>query len=176
MPRVATLVALLRGVNVGGRARLPMAELRSLFESLGHTGVTTYIQSGNVLFSARGRVPAASLEAAIAAAFGIETKVVLRTPAELARVLERNPFPAADTALLLVGFLARRPAAAAVAKLERERYLPEEFALAGSDLYVHLPQGLGNARLLPYLDRRLGVAMTVRNWRTVAKLAELGTA
>jgi uncharacterized protein (DUF1697 family) len=170
---VPTFVALLRGVNVGGRGKLPMAGLRSLFESLGHDDVRTYIQSGNVLFSAKGRVPAASLESAIARVFGIETTVVLRTPAELARVLERNPFPAADTTRLHVAFLARRPSAALLAKLDRERYRPEEFSVSGSDLYVHLPAGLGNARLPGYLDRRLEIPMTVRNWRTVTKLVEL---
>ena len=96
MTHMASHVALLRGINVGGRNRVPMAELREVVSSLGHTGVTTYIQSGNVLFSTAESDTAklaAALEAAIADAFGLASSVVVLSRDELAGILESNPYP-----------------------------------------------------------------------------------
>ncbi|HMC51288.1 MAG TPA: DUF1697 domain-containing protein [Acidimicrobiales bacterium] len=166
-------VGLLRGVNVAGKNQVPMAGLRALFESLGCTDVSTYVQSGNVIFTSAGRVTAKALEAAIEGNLGVATTVVLRTPAELRQVLDANPFPAADTSKLHVGFMAHLPSAPAAEGLDRARFLPEEFAVTRAEVYLHLPNGMGRAKLPAYLDRRLDVAMTVRNWNTVTKLADL---
>ncbi|HUQ40096.1 MAG TPA: DUF1697 domain-containing protein [Acidimicrobiales bacterium] len=169
-----TYVALLRGINVGGKNKVPMAELRAVFEALGHSDVRTYIQSGNVVFSGPKAPTPATLEKAIGAEFGIDLTVVVRTPAQLsAAVGKKNPFPTANTSALHIGFMAEAPAAAAVKALDRERFLPEEFAVVGSDLYLHLPDGMGRTKLPPYLDRQLKVPTTVRNWNTVTKLVEL---
>jgi uncharacterized protein (DUF1697 family) len=173
---MAKYVALLRGINVGGKNKLPMADLRARFESLGHTDVSTFIQSGNVIFTAARSVTSRSLETAIATEFGFEISVVLRTPSELATVVKANPFTRVDISKLHVGFMAAKPAAAAVAKLDAERFRPEEFAIRGSELYFHLPDGIGRTKLPGYLDRQLKIPTTVRNWNTVNKLLELASA
>lgn len=170
MPRY---VALLRAVNVGGRNKVPMAELRDLFESLGHADVSTFIQSGNVLFTARASVTPKSLETAISKRFHVDTTVVLRTPSELEKVVKANPFARANTSKLHVGFMMQQPSAAVVSELDAERFRPEEFAIRGRELYLHLPNGMGRSKLPAYLDRQLAIPTTVRNWNTVTKLIEL---
>jgi uncharacterized protein (DUF1697 family) len=166
-------VGLLRGVNVGGKNKLPMGELRTLFESLGHREVSTFIQSGNVIFTGTEPVTPEQLETAIANRFGIEITVMLRTPAELECVVKRNPFPSGDPSKLHVGFMAEKPLAAAVAKLDRERFRPDEFAVRDAELYLYLPNGMARTKLPGYLDRQLKIPTTVRNWNTVNKLIEL---
>ncbi len=170
MPRY---VALLRGVNLGATNKVPMARLRTAVESLGHAEVTTYIQSGNIIFTSAGKVTPGSFEKLIASTFGIETAVMLRTPAQLANALKTNPFPKADPARLHIGFMAASPPAAAVASLDAERFLPEQFAIRGTELYLHLPAGMGTTKLPAYLGRMLKVPTTIRTWRTVVTLADL---
>ena len=172
MPRY---VALLRGVNVGGRRTVAMAELRALFESLGHTDVSTLIQSGNVIFRATKPCAPESLEAAIEKRFGIDVNVVLRTPRELRHVVEKNPFTQVDPSKLHEAFMARTPSPGAVRNLDPERYQPEEFSLRDRDLYLHLPNGVGRAKLPASLNRSLGIPTTIRNWATVTKLADVSS-
>jgi uncharacterized protein (DUF1697 family) len=169
---VPTTVALLRAVNVGGR-KVSMAELRELAESIGYTNVRTYIQSGNLFFAAPRKPRSSALEAAIEDRFGIAVDVVLRSGAELERVLARNPFPAADRSRLHVGFMAAEAPAAAVSALDHEFFLPEEFAVSGAETYLHLPAGMARTKLPDYVIRGLKAPMTIRNWNTVTKLAEL---
>jgi uncharacterized protein (DUF1697 family) len=170
MPRY---VGLLRGVNVGGKNTVPMAQLRTLVTSLGHTAVTSYIQSGNIVFTSEKAVTPKSLEKAIKTEFAVEVVVVLRTPPELRKIVKSNPFPKADLSKVHVGFMAEEPSAAAIAKLDPEPFLPEQFVIEGTDLYVHLPNGMGRTKLMAYLGRQLKVPTTVRNWNTVLKLVEL---
>jgi uncharacterized protein (DUF1697 family) len=168
-------IALLRGINVGGRSKVPMAPLRELLEQLGLTSVSTYIASGNVLFETgiRSRAKlAAQLERAIAERFGVPAAVMLRTPPELRALLDGHPF-GRDTSRTYVAFLATPPASEAVAALRRIDAGKERFEVAGADVYLHFPDGYGRVRLTgAMLERQLGKA-TVRNWRTVARLAEL---
>jgi uncharacterized protein (DUF1697 family) len=168
-------VCLLRGVNVGAKRRLAMGDLVAVFESLGLRDVRTYIQSGNVVFSGDRRISAERLAAAIEERFGLPVPVVLRTADQLVRVLESNPFANADPALLHVGFLERKPAASVVRALDPPAWAPEEFVVAGTEVYLRLPNGMGRAKLPPQLERRLGVGITFRNWRTVATLAEMAS-
>jgi uncharacterized protein (DUF1697 family) len=172
MPRY---VALLRGVNVGGKNKVPMAELRTLVESLGHSEVATFIQSGNIVFTARRAIAPSSLERAIADTFAIDVTVVLRTPAELEAVVAGNPFGRVDTAKVHVGFMTKAPAAAALAKLDAARFAPDEVAVRGRELYYCLPNGMGKTKLPAYVDRQLKTPTTVRNWNTVMKLVALAT-
>jgi uncharacterized protein (DUF1697 family) len=172
MPRY---VALLRSVNVGGRS-LSMATLRDVAESLGHTEVSTYIQSGNLLFTAKRAVPPKQLESAISKELGMDVPVVLRTAAELARVIERDPFPKADRSKVHVGFMAAKPPAAAVEQVDHDRFAPEECAVKGCEVYFHLPNGMGRSKLPTHVGQKLKVPTTVRNWNTVTKLLELLTA
>jgi uncharacterized protein (DUF1697 family) len=164
-------VALLRAVNLGGRNKVPMAELRTLLEDAGYGNVRTYIASGNVLLDGpRAKATTAGeLERLVADAFGVETTVVLRTPRELAATVERHPFD--DVADTYVAFLAKRPTKAAAARLEA---VDSDAVLAKADLYLHLPRGVQGSRLSnARIESLLGVPATVRNWRTVVALVEL---
>jgi uncharacterized protein (DUF1697 family) len=173
--RTARQVALLRAVNVGGR-QLPMKPLAALFASLGAEDVRTYVQSGNVVFAGGGRGLARdALERAIEAELGLTVTVLLRTRRELAAVVDANPFLAsgADPAALHVTFLAERPEAARVRELPRESG-PDELRVHGREVYVHCPNGYGRTKLNNTLvEKRLGVAATTRNWRTVTTLLAL---
>jgi uncharacterized protein (DUF1697 family) len=171
-------IALLRAVNLGARNKVPMAELRRLLEEAGHESVSTYIASGNVLLrSAASRDEiGASVEQTIADAFGVTTTAIVRTPQELARVVAAHPF-GKDTSGTFVTFLARKPRAAAVRTLSELDVAPEQVSVAGTHVYTRYPTGYQDARMTAALiERELGVAGTARNWRTVAKLAELATA
>lgn len=173
-----TFVALLRGVNVSGRNALPMAELRAALSALGLEDVTTYLQSGNVVFGSGGETPylAAAVEQRIAEAFGLSIAVLVRTPAELRKTASRNPFlrDEPDLTKLHVVFLDVEPAASAQAKLDPDRSPPDRFSLHGREIYLHLPNGAGRSKLtIDYFERRLGVRATARNWKTLTKLIEL---
>jgi uncharacterized protein (DUF1697 family) len=175
---LTTWVALLRGVNVGGHNKIPMAELRKVCASLGFASVTTYIQSGNVVFRADGRAEelADRLRAAIAERFGCDVPIVLRTATDLDRVLAGNPFTHADedTSRLHVGFLAGVPSAETVAAMPPKPPGRESFHVAGGEVYLLYPDGMGRSKLTTaYFDRALGTTMTARNWRTVTRLAEM---
>jgi uncharacterized protein (DUF1697 family) len=170
-----TYVALLRGVNVGGARKLPMKELVPALEELGLEDVETYIQSGNVVF--RGPTGKAKLttqlEQAIEQRFGLDVTVMLRTAAELKKLVGANPY-VDDVANVHVAFLDRKPAAAAVKKLDPDRSPPDELTVVGTEVYLHFPNGYGRTKLGgDYLERVLGVRATARNWRTVTKLLEL---
>lgn len=172
------MVALLRAVNVGGR-KLPMAELRALCAGLGWEDVATYIQSGNVVFSAAGR-PAAiekALEDAIAGRFGLDVPVIVRTAAEWALYPAGNPFPEAakDEPNRLMLLLTKRPAApGAEALIQARAQAGERVRRAGDALWFHYPGGAGTSKLTPSLiDRATGSPGTARNYRTVLKLKEM---
>jgi len=172
----STWVALLRGVNLASRNRVPMAGLRELYEELGCEDVKTYIASGNVVFR-RGKADrealARELQRATKERFGVDARVALRTPAELARVVRAHPF-GKDTSRSFVSFLLEKPEAARVRALAREDLAPEEVKVVGANAYLRYPVGLARAQLTgARLERKLGVAGTVRNWRTVARLAEM---
>ena len=178
MPRKQGWVALLRAVNLGARNKVPMAELRRVLEEQGCESVRTYIQSGNAVFTSgvAGRAALSRrLERAIEDAFGIATPVVLRSFRELAGIVASHPF-GADTSSTQVAFLARKPPAAGVRRLRERDIAPDRVEVAGSDVYLHLPNGVQGSRLSgAQLERQLGVAATVRNWRTVARLAEMAS-
>jgi len=168
-----TYVGLLRGVNVGGKNKVSMSALRALVESLGHHDVTTYIQSGNVVFTAAKAITPQTLEQAIARKLGLDITLVLRTHAELKQAVKANPFSTADLSKVHVGFMAAKPKPAVVAALDAEQFSPESFAVKGRELYLYLPNGMGRTKLPAYLDRRLKTPTTVRTWNTVLRLLEL---
>jgi uncharacterized protein (DUF1697 family) len=169
---MAGWVALLRGVNVGGRSTVPMAGLRGVFEEAGYESVRTYINSGNVLFEG-AKPDAAKLEQAVAQTFGVNATVVLRTFAELREVAGSHPF-GDDTSHTFVAFLAEKPARDAGRSLAEVDAGDDLYELRGRELFLQYPNGLRNAKLgAGVFERRLGVRATVRNWNTVTKLAEL---
>jgi uncharacterized protein (DUF1697 family) len=168
-------IALLRGINVGGHNRVPMAALRATCESIGCTEVATYIQSGNVvlaspLSAAKLRT---ALEAAITERIGVSPVVVIRTGEQLTEVVAGNPFPDADPGHLHVAFLSEAPDERQVAGLNEVDCRPEELAVRGADVYFRLPNGIGRAKLLEPFYRRIKIHATFRNWRTVNKLTEM---
>jgi uncharacterized protein (DUF1697 family) len=166
-------IALLRGVNVAGHGKIKMDDLRQAFRALGYRDVTTYIQSGNVLFTSDAPVAGVDLEDAIAAEFGMNVTVVLRTSAQLKNVVKRNPFTDVDSSKVHVGFMPRRPSAKVGRQLDLQRFSPDDVVVAGSELYFHLPNGIGRSKLPDYLGRQLEVPITIRNWNTLTKLVEL---
>ena len=173
-----TYVALLRGINLGSRKRVAMADLRALVESLGAEDVATYVQSGNVVFkSADGAEQLTrAIERRIRRDLGLSVTVVVLSRPQLTKVLGGNPFARAKTeqAKLHVTFLAEKPPRAKVGKLDPEAGQPDEFRLVGRQIYLHCPNGYGRSKLTnAYFEKQLGVAATTRNWRTVTKLGEL---
>ncbi len=175
-------VALLRGINVGGKNQLPMATLAEMFRVEGAAGVTTFIQSGNVVFDAPVKLAGAigaGVERRIEQQLSLRVPVVLRSAAELAAAVERNPFVAArgDEDELHVMFLAARPTPAQARALDPARSPGDQFALVGRDLYLRLPNGVARSKLTnAYFDKALATVSTARNWRTVLKLLELASA
>jgi uncharacterized protein (DUF1697 family) len=175
---MARCVALLRGINLGSRNKIAMGDLRAAFEALGAQDVQTYVQSGNVVFDpgAGTRPTAAALEERVAQDVGVRAPVLLRSAAELAEIVAENPFLArgADPAALHVTFLAEAPAAELVEALDPQVGAPDELAVRSREVYVHCPGGYGRTKLTnAFLERRLRVVATTRNWRTVTALRDL---
>ncbi len=172
-------VALLRGINVGGKNILPMKDLVALFVEVGCSEVSSYIQSGNVIFRARPALVAglsALIGKGIADRFGIRVPVVIRTAEELRDIARGNPFlkTKADPAMLHVAFLADVPSAPRVAMLDANRSPPDAYSVHGREIFLHCPNGFGRTKLTnQYFDSKLATISTVRNWRTVLKLLEL---
>lgn len=175
---MTTYVALLRGVNVGGHNRLAMADLRALLADLGHGDPRTYVQSGNAVFSSdRTDDIGRELAQRLSADLDVTATVMIRTADELTAVAAANPYsePAdADPTKVHVAFLSAEPADPSVFDVEPDDYAPEELTAGDRVLYLHLPDGIGRSRLAEDVSRRTsGVAVTVRNWRTVARLLDL---
>jgi len=162
------LVALLRGVNVGGNNLLPMKDLAAMFTAAGCKNVVTFIQSGNVVFDGNPKAGAAVCSQ-IEAKFGFKTTIILRTLAEMEAIVAGNPYPVPD--LTHVMFLSSQPSPELVAQLDANRSVPDQFTVAGKEIYLHLPNGAGRTKLTsPYFDSKLKAVTTARNWRTVLKL------
>ena len=174
-------VALLRGINVGGKNKLPMRDLAAIFEAAGCTDVETYIQSGNVVYSTKSdgeaQIPQ-MVSQRITEQFGLKVPVIVRSSAELDRVVANNPFlsEGADADALHVGFLADATSAKAIASLDAQRSPPDRFAVVGKEIYLCLPNGMARTKLTnAYFDRALSTVSTMRNWRTVLMLAEMAS-
>jgi uncharacterized protein (DUF1697 family) len=181
---MATHVALLRGVNVGGRNKVPMAELRTAVSSLGYAAVSTYIQSGNVLFSTPETdttVPEAANAGVIASTFGIKVGVVVVTRDELAAVLSHNPYPDEPNPRYVHAlFLGTEPEAALLERLAAANEAVtakgsrDSVTARGRTLYLHTPDGYGTSELATTVQRITApVNGTARNLATTTKLLEL---
>lgn len=172
-------VALLRGINVGGKNKLLMTDLVAMFADAGCREVRTYIQSGNVVFRAEDALAkrVAHLVAdAIAEGFGLRVSVVTRTAEQIAQVARTNPFvnDAPDAKALHVAFLADTPSSSQLAALEPDRSLPDKFEVRGREVYLLCPNGVARTKLTnAYFDTKLGTISTARNWRTVLTLVEM---
>jgi uncharacterized protein (DUF1697 family) len=173
-----TQVALLRGINVGGKNILPMKDLSKMFTDAGCKDVRTYIQSGNVIFEgpAGAAGVADTIQAKIEKRFGYKVPVILRTSGQLLKTIRDNPFLATspDQRWLHVYFLAAAPNASAIATLDPNRSAPDAFHVRGQEIYLHLPNGMGRSKLTNgYFDSKLSTISTARNWATVLKLSAM---
>ncbi|MFI9208670.1 DUF1697 domain-containing protein [Streptomyces sp. NPDC053253] len=177
-----TYAALLRGINVSGHRKVPMAELRSVLEGLGHRNVRTYLQSGNAVFTTDTDATEdelnTALEDAIESHFGFRVDCLVRDGDYLAAVAEACPFPAAELeGKQLHAIYYSGPAEPErFAAIDREAYRPEEFALGDRVLYLYVPDGLGRSKLGDVVTRpslTKGLVATARNWNTVVKLIEM---
>ncbi len=166
---MASFVALLRAVNVGGTGKLPMSELKAICEELGFDAVRTYIASGNVVFTSRKSEAAvkAALETRLAAYAGKPVGVLVRTAAEMARVLTDNPFPKAAPNRTMAVFLDRAPPADTLAGIRGRK--DEEIRLGRREIYIHYGEGMGKSKLV-IAAAKTG---TARNMNTVAVLAKM---
>lgn len=173
-----TYIALLRGVNVGGKHSLPMKELVAILESLGCRNVRTYIQSGNAVFQhkpADAKKLASKATAAIDKKFGFAPQVQVLEANQLEKIVKANPFPEAvdDPKSLHVWFLSEKPTKSNLAALDDLRTKSEQFELRGTTFYLHAPDGIGRSKLAAAVERHLGVAGTTRNWRTVGAILRI---
>jgi uncharacterized protein (DUF1697 family) len=172
-------VALLRGVNVGGHGRVPMKDLQTWVADLGATDVTTYVQSGNVVFNADIDSPdefAEAIEDRIAEALGLDVAVLLRSSKDIKKVATNNPFlkEGSDPKTLHVTFLADVPDRQQVSVLSTPPG-PDQFRIVGREVYLYLPNGIGRTKLNDTFFGKLRMPVTTRNWNTVTKLVELSS-
>jgi uncharacterized protein (DUF1697 family) len=169
---------LLRGVNVGGRNKIAMADLRRILTELGYADVQTHLQSGNAVLSSElpPTTLASEVGAALGAQLGLRCAVLIRTGADLAEVVASNPLGREpdNPSHYFVAFLSAAPDPAAVARLQDQDFGPDRAWIGGSHGYMWCPNGMADTKLTyALLEKRLGVVATARNWNTVRKLAEL---
>ncbi|MFO7538830.1 MAG: DUF1697 domain-containing protein [Chloroflexota bacterium] len=174
-----TFIALLRGINVSGRNKIPMADLRSLCTDLGWDEVQSYIQSGNLIFKtgAKKTILEAELEQAIERHFGLSIPVIVRPAADWPAYVSGNPYPDAsqrEPNRVMLALSKSAPKPDAVTRLADYTVNGERVTQVGDALWIHYPEGSGRSKLSPaVLDRLVGSPVTTRNWRTVLKLNEL---
>lgn len=173
---MARYVSLLRGINVGGHKKVPMAELREMHEGLGHRNIVSYIQSGNVVFDADNTSPSglsSNISAAISDRFGFDIPIIIRSPEQLALALANSPFgdDDAEPKWRFIAFLSATPQQTGV---DGEVFAPDIFTVAGDHVHVLLPSGSAKSKLKTnYLEKVLGVEATLRNHNTVSKIVGL---
>ena len=166
-----------RGINVGRGNRVPMAQLRSVLADEGYADVATVLQSGNIIVTTRSKDPhevAEAMERLLSKAFDVNVRCMVRTAHQVRAVLRRNPLGEVVTNLsrYLVNFLSEEPEPDLAAEVLGENHSPEAIAIEGAEAYIWAPEGLARMTLsYAYLERRLGVAATARNWNTVVKIA-----
>ena len=179
---MARFVSLLRGINVSGQKKIRMVDLKSAYEALGLTNVQTYVQSGNVVFDTKLRSAAkvaTLLEEQIDSCFGFDVTVLIRTPADLQRIVKTNPFAkqaSKEPSKVAVAFLAARPTAAMVELVKDVDAGGDEFVVNGAEVFLHCPVGFGRSKLSHALfERKFKMPVSARNWKTVMALHDLAS-
>ncbi|HLX13184.1 MAG TPA: DUF1697 domain-containing protein [Bacteroidota bacterium] len=173
-----TYISLLRGINVLGHKVIKMADLKALFESLKFKNVRTYIASGNVVFQSPEK-DIAKLDAAIHAKikkfYGFDVGLLTITPNELKAAIKKNPFPKAEPHRYCITFLSAVPKNIPHDEIDVRKTKGEEYTFIGKAMYLHCPNGFGKTKVTnAFLEKKLNVTMTSRNWNTVTKLLEMG--
>jgi uncharacterized protein (DUF1697 family) len=173
-------IAILRGINVGGKRKILMADLKSMFEKLNFSNVQTYIQSGNVLFDLNEEIEntklALNIELAIKDNFGFEVPVIVRTPEEINTAINLNPFYKDETDIvhLHLTFLNEEPTAQNQENAASYNYEPDKFEIRGKDVFIYCAGKYHQSKLTNnFFEKKLKVNATTRNWKTVLKLQEL---
>jgi len=175
---MTTYIALLRGINVGGKNILPIKELASVLESIGLENVHTYIQSGNVVFQSAttdANKLSQAIKNAVGESHGLSPEVLVLSIDELRDAIASCPYTDGerDPKTLHFSFLASIPSDPDLDRLEVIRSPSERFQLAGPVFYLHAPEGIGRSKLAANVERAIGVTATGRNWRTVTKLMSM---
>lgn len=176
-----TYISILRGINVSGKKKILMADLRALYENIGFTDVKSYIQSGNLAFGTNKEESNQALEEKIAGAiaenYPFEVPILVRRKEEIEATLANNPFAKEadiDIKKLHVTFLAQMPAQDRLDLLAEVNYPPDRFEINGQDIFIHCPNRYGETKLSnTFFERKLKVSATTRNWKTVNKLWEM---
>ncbi|MQA98594.1 MAG: DUF1697 domain-containing protein [Streptosporangiales bacterium] len=167
-------VALLRGINVGGKNKVAMADLRELLAGLGYTAVTTHLNSGNAVLTApESETIPSDIAGEIRDRLGLDLTVMVRTGPRMREVVREVPVEVTDPAKFTVAFLSAPLPTGLLASLDLTPYAPDVIHPGERELYIEFPNGLGRSKLGPALERLIGVPATVRNWNTVTRLADL---
>ena len=178
-----TYISLLRGINVSGQNKILMADLKALYQDLGFQNVTTYIQSGNVVFTHHSPLSnqelAKEIENAIQQKYNFLVPVIIRKAAELSQIVAANPFVADDTIdveRLHVTFLAEQPQTGNLEKLNTYNSPPDRFVVVGQEVFLYIPERYGDTKLSnSFFENKLKVSATTRNWKTIMQLHQMAT-
>ena len=172
---MATYISILRGINVSGQKKIRMEDLKGLYEGLDFSEVTTYIQSGNVIFKTGLNLSISGLsekiEKAIEEKYHFHVPVIIRTADEIRKILSSNPFldeDGLDREKLHVTFLEEKPQPTDVGAIQKFDFSPDRFWIIGKEVYLYCPGGYGNTKLSnTFFEKKLHVKATTRNWKTV---------
>jgi uncharacterized protein (DUF1697 family) len=177
---MAVMLAMLRGINVSGQKKVPMLQLRTMFEELKFKNVKTYIQSGNVIFESKDTnesMLSKKIGKKIMDVFGFDVSVVIRTEEELSSAIKKNPFvKEKDVQLdrLYVTFLSESPSKENMEKIKLPENTSDRFVISGKEVYLYCPGGYGETKLSNnFFENKLKVVATTRNWRTTNVLLEM---
>lgn len=173
-------IALYRGINVGGKNSVKMESLRALHEQLGHQAVKSYIQSGNIVFSASGLAEALARKVALEfeKEFGFAAKVIVVDAKRWRTILEGNPYAklaAINPKTVHAGICQGEPSAKGLKALLTKTGGHEAFVIGKGIVYLHAPDGFGTSKFAAGMEKACGVPMTVRNWRTMETLWAMAT-
>ncbi len=172
-------VSMLRGINVGGKRRVKMDDLKEFYASMGCLNVQTYVQSGNVIFQHRdsnGSKLASKIEQSLNEHFGLDIAVLIRTKEELKKLLEKNPFADKDESKLHVTFLSSKPQKIPTDQIERYVAAGEAYSISDEEVYLFCPNGYGRTKLSNnFFEKTLNVSATTRNWRSVNTLYSMSS-
>ena len=168
---------MLRGINVSGQKKIRMAELKSLYESLGLTDVATYVQSGNVVFDSEEQDAAklkSSIEAKIESAFGFSAPVLIRTGSDFQRIIANHPFKNEEPIRVLVTFLYEFPEKSGLEELCHYEDKVDQFVIGEQEIFLFCPGGYGRTKLSNnFFEKKLDVLATTRNWKSVNALYQI---
>jgi len=169
-----TYISLLRGINVSGQKKVNMIQLQNLYQSLGFQNIKTYIQSGNVIFQSSPPPSSQLLQQKIKQQFGFEVPVILRSIEDWENIIKHNPFTKEDLTKVHIVFLSETAQKYSKDELEKAKNPSEEFFIHNKEIYLYCPNGYGKTKLSnTFLEHKLNLTATTRNWNTIKNLFEL---